>query len=249
MAEDKKSFLLYADLIHTVKKLPKEKIGDLFITILEYVNDMNPTVDDILVDIAFEPIKQQLKRDLRHWEEKIEVRSVNGSLGNLKRWNNDLYVQVTESKITLEEAINIANYRKTSHSDNSDTKLSQTSQTVANVAVNVNDNVNVINKDICTNVKTLAIDFDKFIKSFNSFAGRSFKATNKVKTSLKARLKEYSKADILKAIENAHKDQYHIETNFKYLTPEFILRQDKIEKFLNAPDKSNINPYTRGAAN
>ena len=73
MAEDKKSFLLYVDLIHTVKKLPKEKIGDLFLTILEYVNDMNPTVDDILVEIAFEPIKQQLKRDLRQWEEKIEV--------------------------------------------------------------------------------------------------------------------------------------------------------------------------------
>ena len=150
MAEDKKSFLLYADLIHTVKKLPKEKIGDLFLTILEYVNDMNPTVDDILVDIAFEPIKQQLKRDLRHWEEKVEVRSANGSLGNLKRWNNDLYIQVTESKITLEEAINIANGRKTSHSDNSDSELSQKSQTVANVAVNVNvnDTVNVNVNDI-----------------------------------------------------------------------------------------------------
>jgi uncharacterized phage protein (TIGR02220 family) len=247
MAEDKKSFLLYADLIHTVKKLPREKIGDLFLTILEYVNDINPTVDDILVDIAFEPIKQQLKRDLRQWEEKIEVRSTNGSLGNLKRWNNDLYIQVTESKITLEEAINIANGRKKSHSDNGDIKLSQKSQTVANVAVNVNDNV--INKDIYTNVGTLAIDFDKFINGFNSFAGRSFKATEKVKASLKARLKEYSKTDILKAIENAHKDEYHIETNFKYLTPEFILRPDKIEKFLNAPTKSNINPHTRGAAN
>jgi len=143
MAEDKKSFLLYTDLIHTVKKLPKEKIGDLFITILEYVNDMNPTIDDILVEIAFEPIKQQLRRDLRQWEEKVETRSVNGSLGNLKRWNNDLYIQVTESKITLEEAINIANGRKVSPSDNGDIKLSQKSQTVANVAVNVNDNVNV----------------------------------------------------------------------------------------------------------
>jgi hypothetical protein len=158
MAEDKKSFLLYTDLIHTVKKLPKEKIGDLFLTILEYVNDMNPTVDDILVDIAFEPIKQQLKRDLRQWEEKIEVRSANGSLGNLKRWNNDLYIQVTESKITLDEAINIANGRKVSHSDNGDTDLSLTSQTVANVAVNVNDNVNV----------TVNVNDIKHIGDFNS---------------------------------------------------------------------------------
>jgi hypothetical protein len=155
MAEDKKSFLLYADLIHTVKKLPKEKVGDLFLTILEYVNDMNPTVDDILVDIAFEPIKQQLKRDLRHWEEKIEIRSENGSLGNLKRWNNDLYIQVLDKKISLEEAINIAKGRKESHSDNVDTTLSQT---VANVAVNVtvNDNVNVNVNDI------------KYIEDFDS---------------------------------------------------------------------------------
>jgi hypothetical protein len=148
MAEDKKSFLLYADLIHTVKKLPKEKVGDLFLTILEYVNDMNPTVDDILVDIAFEPIKQQLKRDLRTWEKRIEKRSDNGSLGNLKRWNEDLYKQVEENEITLEEAINIAKHRKTSHSDNGDTQESHSDKKIANVAVNVNDNVNVNVNDI-----------------------------------------------------------------------------------------------------
>ncbi len=143
MAEDKKSFLLYADLIHTVKKLPKEKVGDLFITILEYVNDMNPMVDDIIVDIAFEPIKQQLKRDLRTWEKRIEKRSDNGSLGNLKRWNEDLYKEVEENQITLEEAIGIAKHRKTSHSDNGDTQESHSDKKIANVAVNVNDNVNV----------------------------------------------------------------------------------------------------------
>lgn len=256
MAEEKKSFLLYSDLKHTLNKLPNEEAGILFKTIVAYVNDESPIIENLIVDIAFEPIKQQLKRDLKNWEQKIVGRSEYGSLGNLKRWNNDLYIKVTEGKITLEEALNIAKGRKTSGSDKSCRKTSGSDKNhrppslpIANVADNVNVNVNVINKDIYTNVGTLAIDFDKFINSFNSFAGRSFKATEKVKASLKARLKEYSKADILKAIENAHKDEYHIETNFKYLTPEFILRPDKIEKFLNAPTKSNINPYTRGAAN
>ncbi len=55
MAENKKSFVLYKDIIHTVKKMPKEKQADLFVTILEYVNDENPSIDDILVDLVFEP--------------------------------------------------------------------------------------------------------------------------------------------------------------------------------------------------
>lgn len=70
MAENKKSFILYCDIIHTVKKLPKEKQADLFMTILEYVNDLNPNPDDIIIEIAFEPIKHQLKRDLKRYEQK-----------------------------------------------------------------------------------------------------------------------------------------------------------------------------------
>lgn len=138
MAEDKKSFILYADLIHMVKKLPKEKQADLFMLILEYVNDENPITEDILLEIAFEPIKQQLKRDLKKYEGKKEKKSESAKLGNLKRWHVDLYDQVMEQKISIEEAYEIiANHRKPSHCDNS----------IANIAVNVNDNVNVTVND------------------------------------------------------------------------------------------------------
>jgi hypothetical protein len=81
MANGKKSFLLYCDLIHTVKKLPKEKQAELFIHILEYVNDLNPETDDLLLNIAFEPIKQGLKRDLKKYEKVVERNKINGSLG------------------------------------------------------------------------------------------------------------------------------------------------------------------------
>lgn len=81
MAEGKKSFILYADLIHTVKRMPHDKAGALFKTILEYVNDENPVLDDLLLEIAFEPIKQQLKRDLRKFEEFKVKQSENGKLG------------------------------------------------------------------------------------------------------------------------------------------------------------------------
>ena len=106
-----------------------------------------------------------------------------------------------------------------------------------------------VKKKVSTNVETLDIDFDKFIKNFNGYTERNFKVTEKVKSSLIARLKDYSKEEIIQAIDNAHKDSYHLETNYKYLTPEFILRQDKIEKFLNAPNPLKIKSYSMVADN
>lgn len=84
MAEDKKSFVLYADLIHTVRKLPKEKQGELFMTILSYVNDENPVVDDLMVELVFEPVKLQMKRDLAKYETTKERRKEAGRLAGLK---------------------------------------------------------------------------------------------------------------------------------------------------------------------
>jgi len=81
MAQDKKGFILYADLIHTVRKLSKEKQGKLFMTILEYVNDENPIIDDLNVDLVFEPIKRQLKRDLKKFELRADRSRENGKLG------------------------------------------------------------------------------------------------------------------------------------------------------------------------
>ena len=83
MAENKRSFLLYADLIHTVNKLPDKEAGILMKLILSYVNDENPDIDsyDFVIQIAFEPIKQQLKRDLQKYQNIVERNKINGSKG------------------------------------------------------------------------------------------------------------------------------------------------------------------------
>jgi len=133
MADSKSSFILYCDLIHTVEKLPDEKAGELFKHILRYVNDQDPQAKDFIIEIAFEPIKQQLKRDLRDWELTKLDRSTNGKLGNLKRWHPDLFQRVLSEEITPEQALSIATDRPRS------TPIAN----VANVAVNVNDTVNV----------------------------------------------------------------------------------------------------------
>lgn len=67
----KKYFTLDADLMHAVKKLQLDKAGELFMTILSYVNDEDIIVDDPIIDLLFEPIKQQL---LREREEKGKLK-------------------------------------------------------------------------------------------------------------------------------------------------------------------------------
>lgn len=83
MAEEKKGFVLYADQYENFKDMPDEVIGKLMRTIYEYVNDMNPVVDDMLLKALFNPIKAQLKRDLKKWENKCGKNRENAH----KRWN------------------------------------------------------------------------------------------------------------------------------------------------------------------
>lgn len=127
MAENKKSFVLYADLIHTVRKMPKAKAGDLFLTILSYVNDENPIVKDPMVDLIFEQIKQQLKRDLKKYEKTKEKKKSAGVKGAEARWNKES-VMAKNGTAMAEMADAILPMAKMA--DN----------------VNVNDNVNVIDK-------------------------------------------------------------------------------------------------------
>jgi len=131
MAEDKKSFLLYADLIHTIEQMPKADAGELFLHILKYVNDQNPTSENLIVKLTFEPIKQQLKRDLKVWEQSKIDKSEAGILGNLKRWHNDLYLQVVDNQMTLSQASELVAQRQGAIKN------------VANIAVTVNDTVTV----------------------------------------------------------------------------------------------------------
>jgi hypothetical protein len=139
MAKDKKSFILYSDIIYTVEKLSDIEAGQLLKHLLRYVNDQNPTTKNPLVEIAFEPIKQQLKRDLVKFEDVKGKRSEAGKAGAIKRWQD------------------IANANKGI-------------QTIANIAVNDNDNVNVISKDIYRSFAHLSIsnaDIEKLLDKYS----------------------------------------------------------------------------------
>jgi|GEM_PF-3147996 len=87
-----------------------------------------------------------------------------------------------------------------------------------------------------------------FIKLFNETKGSKeaparYRLNDKLRKSLHARLKDgYTSADIRRAILRVKADPWHQENGLKYLTPEFILRPDMLEKWSNAPLLKNILP-------
>lgn len=134
MADNKKSFILYCDLIHTVSKMPDDKAGELFKHILKYVNDENPVTDDLIIQLTFEPIKQQLKRDLSAWNNEREQRRLAGKKGMEARWGKKDNTVITKDNtvITKDNAV-----------------IPAITKITDNVTVTVNDNVTAnVKKDI-----------------------------------------------------------------------------------------------------
>ena len=114
--EGKKSFVLYTDQREVFDELSDQDAGRLIKHIFSYVNDENPSTDDQLLKVAFLPIKTQLKRDLKIWDEKKQQRAEAGRKGGIAKSSN--------AKQSLANPSNATN-------------------DVANLAVNVNVNDNV----------------------------------------------------------------------------------------------------------
>lgn len=117
MAENKKSFILYTDKLEMWEECTNEEAGQLIKHILRYVNDENPVLENRDLRFAWLGIKSQLNKDLESYKDKIEQNSINGRVGNLKRWNKDLFKEYNAGQISLEEAEHIANNRKGSPPD------------------------------------------------------------------------------------------------------------------------------------
>ena len=118
MAENKKGFLLYCDLIHTVEKLDDEQAGKLFKHVLEYVNDFNPITEDLLTQVCFEPIKQSLKRDLKKWEKQQEQRIAAGKKSAQVRKQNSTLVNARSISSTVSGSVSVKEkdiYRSFAH--------------------------------------------------------------------------------------------------------------------------------------
>jgi len=82
---------------------------------------------------------------------------------------------------------------------------------------------------------TLSKLHSDFLERFNEASGKKCRVIDaKTKRQLSARLKDgYTVDEIIKATENASKDVYH-KDHRQHLTPEFITRADKLQKWLGA---------------
>lgn len=236
---------MYADLLHTIKRMPDDKAGLLFKHILEYVNDLNPVTDDLIVELTFEPIKQQLKRDLQKWDKNKVDKSINGRMGNLKRYNIDIYNMVLLQQISLEDAEILAKSRKTSLSDN------LPSLPIANIAVNdtvtVTVNDNVIN-NISTNVdvkEPLEIDFEKLKEYWNKKAENTLVPKIQIfskqrKNKIKTLVIEHGKESIIKAINNLFESDFCTGKSSKWKADfDFLTQQSSFIKLIEGSYSNN----------
>jgi hypothetical protein len=128
MAENKKSFILYSDLLKSIEHLTNEEKGILFNHLLLYVNDQNPILEDRLILTAWKPIELQLKRDLIKFEEVRGKRSDAGKESARLR-----ALKSVEQDTTNSTSVKSVQHRSTNPTDN------------------VNDNVNVNDNEIKKN--------------------------------------------------------------------------------------------------
>ena len=81
-------------------------------------------------------------------------------------------------------------------------------------------------------------EYNSLLTEFNTIVNASYKGSEKVYKQFEARLKEgYTLEEILKATKSASNDTYLMgenDSHKRYLTPEYILRANKLDQWLNA---------------
>lgn len=222
MAENKKSFILYADLISNIDHLTNEEKGILFQHLLEYVNDMNPVLEDRVILSAWKFIQSQLKRDLVKFEEIKVKRSVAGKKSaELRALKKAEQKELDSTKPTSVESV----------------KQTPTNPTVndnVNVNVNVNDIINIYKEsDFLENWKMCRQQFMKLpthIKKLETFERADFNKS----------LKDFSKEEINTAMLGLFKQEVKNITTM-YLKPKHFL--ENISKYLNAELSKDYGLY------
>nr|DAP89634.1 MAG TPA: hypothetical protein [Caudoviricetes sp.] len=159
---NKKSFILHLDTLCILDELDDKQAGKLFKAIKAYqlresvlnYQDVDTgfegLMEDFVTRIAFAPFKAQFDRDNEEYQKTREINQDKGRLGNLKRWNKDLYDKVLSKEISLEEAENIAAAIKNRSSD----KKSQQRQKIAGAKISSlndsdsdSDNISFLKKE------------------------------------------------------------------------------------------------------
>lgn len=89
--------------------------------------------------------------------------------------------------------------------------------------------------------------YAEFVSEINSAFGKMYKGDKKSRSQFNARINDgWTLADMVKAVRNARLDDYHKSNSYKYCTPEFFTRPDKIDKFLNMNSVGDVEAENLG---
>lgn len=165
MAKDKNSFVLYLDQKTIFEQLSLEDRGKLITLIFQYCNDENPEVENPLINMAFTLIKNQLKRDLKKYEEKRKQWSEAGKKSAEKR------KQQRQQTLTNVE--------------------SRSTDSTVNVNVNVTDNAILLKKETKFNFKKSLLDYGFDLELVKDWLEvRKIKKARNTETALKGFIRE-----------------------------------------------------------
>ena len=144
----------------------------------------------------------------------------------LKTLENDSMIETKSETITTRLTVcNYDSYQDERNADETRMKRKRNADET-HVTPNKNDNnSNNVNNDLEKN-------FDKLIKRINSTFGKQYRTLNdNLKTKYKKLLVNYTWEDVIHSINAVKLDKFHIDSGYKYATPEFFSRPDKIDMY------------------
>ena len=228
MNDTKRSFILHLDTLAVLDELDDKQAGKLFKAIKAYqlrgsvLNNQDVDtgfeglMEDFVTRIAFAPFKAQFDRDTEEYTRVKENNQEKGRLGNLKRWNKELYDKVVSGELTLEEAEEIARAKKSSGGDK---KIGGAKKPSLNG--NDSDSDNDSDKEEKKYIKKENQNFSSLWQEWENYMKEvhNFRHNDYSRQKSQEKLKELGKNDLTamqkivnNSIGNNYKDFYHKET-------------------------------------
>jgi uncharacterized phage protein (TIGR02220 family) len=222
----KESFVLYKAFYEPVKDLSDEELGQLFRIIFDYQITGQIALAKVSppVRMAFEFFKNQFRLDDIKYQKTVEANRSNGLKGGRPK----------KPKLTEDDPNNPMGYSEPKKADKE------------------KENVNDKEKDLVITGETpevldsMTSKYRSLVDFINKHLNKHYRYRDKkALDQFKARLRDgYTAQDFQKAIINAMSIKRHIETNYQYITPEFVTRSTKLEMLLNTsettPEKGKV---------
>ena len=101
----------------------------------------------------------------------------------------------------------------------------------------------IVDSSLPKKVDDSKVDYKKLIDYFNSVFKKATRVVSSdAKKNINQRLKDgYTKDDVRVVIDNASNDNHHIESNYKYITLEFLSRPKIFERYAS---QQHQKPYS-----